>query len=94
MHRLIEGVAPKFEGRGGGYTRLIHLPQWRIGDAAPLAVLQFVGEEEAPGSVTKPKKSARQRRADSRYAMAVRAAKGFGKKDRAPAAAEATTDAT
>jgi large subunit ribosomal protein L17 len=93
MHRLIETVAPRFEDRPGGYTRLIRLADRRIGDNSPLAVVQVVGEEEAPTSLTKPGKSARQRRADSRYAMAIsrakqRSGKGRDRKTDGPAATE------
>ena len=76
MHRLIETVAPKFEDRPGGYVRLIRLAERRLGDASPRAVLQLVGDEEAPTSLTKPKRSARRRRADARYAAAIRGSKG------------------
>ncbi len=75
MHRLIETVAVRFEDRPGGYTRLIRLAKKRLGDASPLAVLQFVGDEDAPLSLTRPAKSSRRRKADGRYALAVKAAK-------------------
>lgn len=96
-HRLIETIASRFEDRPGGYTRLIRLPQRRIGDSAKLATIQLVGDESAPTSLTKPKRSARRRRADARYAMAHRLAKSWGRPDRgavkddAPAAEEPTT---
>jgi len=77
-HRLIEKVAPRFEDRPGGYTRLIRLADRRVGDATPLAIIQFVGDEEEPGPVTKPGKTARRKRADARYAMAVKLAKSRG----------------
>lgn len=77
--RLIEKVAPKFEGRPGGYTRVIRLPHTRLGDNAPLAVVQFVGDEEAPKSLTRPARSARRRRADARYALAVKLGKAVAK---------------
>lgn len=82
--RLLEKVAPKMEGRNGGYTRLVQLPKCRIGDSAPLAMLQFVGDEEPPSSVTRPRKSARRKKADARYAMAVKAAKSWSQKEREP----------
>jgi len=82
-HRLIEGIARRFEDRPGGYTRLIRLPGVRLGDAAPKAILQLVGNEEAAGAVTKPEKTARRRRADSRYAFAIRLAKSRGSKPKA-----------
>lgn len=77
-HRLIETVAARFEDRPGGYIRLIRLAERRLGDATALAILQFVGEEEAPGPLTKPGKTARRKRADARYAMAIKLAKTRG----------------
>jgi len=74
-HRLINTIAERYTDRTGGYTRLIKLAQRRVGDGGDLAVLQFVGEEDSPGAVTRPGRSARQRRADSRYALAVKLAK-------------------
>ncbi|UCC29879.1 MAG: 50S ribosomal protein L17 [Phycisphaerales bacterium] len=82
-HRLIETVAPRYENRPGGYTRLVRLANRRIGDCSPLAVLQLVGDEEAPVSLAKPGRSARRRRADARYSMAARAAKSWAKVERA-----------
>ena len=81
-HRLINTIAPKFEGRDGGYTRLVKLPTRRVGDQSFLAVVQLVGDEESPGSVAKPTPGSRKRKADSRYAAAVKAAKGFARAQR------------
>lgn len=94
-HRLIETVAPRYENRPGGYTRVVQLPKRRVGDDAPLAVLQLVGDEVAPATLTKPGKTARKKRADARYAMAIQvskawAKKGHGKKVEAQAEAHAT----
>ena len=41
---LFEEIAPKFADRNGGYTRIIRLGQ-RIGDSAPLAIIELVGYE-------------------------------------------------
>ena len=60
-------------------TRLIHLAKRRIGDSSFLAMVQLVGDEEAPASLTKARKSARKRRVDSRYAFAVKVAKAWAK---------------
>lgn len=76
IHRLIERVASNYEDRPGGYTRVIKLPDRRKGDDAPLAILQFVGGEERPTALTKPGKTARQRRIDSRYRFAIKLTKG------------------
>jgi large subunit ribosomal protein L17 len=84
MHRLIEGIGTRFADRPGGYTRLIKLSTRRLGDRSPLAMVQLVGDEEAPTSLAKPGKSARKRRADSRYSMAIKAAKAWSRKDKPP----------
>jgi len=77
-HRLIEKVAPKFENRRGGYTRMVPLPTWRVGDGSMLAEVQMVGDEQAPTSLSKPKRSARSRRTEARYAHAAKLAKTWG----------------
>ncbi len=77
-HRLIETIAPQYESRRGGYTRMIPLPTWRVGDGSMLAEVQLVGKEEAPTSLAKPKKSARNRRTEARYSHAAKLAKGWG----------------
>ncbi len=74
-HRLIEKIAPRFEDRPGGYTRLIRLAERRVGDASFLAIVQLVGDEEGPGPLTKSAKTARRQRADARYSMAIKLGK-------------------
>lgn len=75
VYRLINEIAPRFEDRPGGYTRIIRLARRRIGDAGQLAVLQLLGEEQSPGTVTRPKRTTRSRKAESRYAFAARVLK-------------------
>ncbi len=41
--KLMNEIAPKFEGRTGGYTRLIKLG-FRRGDAAPTAIIEYLSE--------------------------------------------------
>ena len=90
VHRLINTVAPRYLDRPGGYTRIIKLARPRIGDNGARAILQLVGEEEAPGPVSKPKKTPRQKRVERRYAAAARAAKGTTSK---PPTKEAAAEA-
>ncbi len=44
--RILFGVlAPKFEDRPGGYTRILKLAKPRLGDAGPRAIIEFVGNK-------------------------------------------------
>ena len=43
MRVLFEEVAPRFEDRDGGYTRILHLAKTRVGDSGKQAILEFVG---------------------------------------------------
>ena len=94
-HRLIDKIADNYTDRPGGYTRVIKLAKRRIGDGGSLAIVQLIGEEEEPGSITRPGESARKRRADARYALAVkltkqrRGSEKGGEKQSAPAEAPA-----
>ncbi len=86
VHHLINNVAADFEGRAGGYTRIIHLGTTGRVDNAEMAIVQLVGKEESPGTVTRPEKTARHRRTERRYAAAAKAVKKVGRA--AAAAAE------
>jgi large subunit ribosomal protein L17 len=43
---LIEDIAPRFEERPGGYTRIMQLAKPRLGDAGARAILEFVGKHD------------------------------------------------
>lgn len=43
--KLFKSIAPRFEGRNGGYLRIVQTRQ-RVNDRAPMAVLEFVDYEE------------------------------------------------
>jgi len=74
IHRLFADIGPRMKKRNearncaGGYTRIIKLAERRLGDAGPLAILQWVGVDDKP----RPKgsdKTERKRRARAKYAV-------------------------
>lgn len=77
VKHIFENVAPRYKDRAGGYTRIVRLGKFRIGDAGELCIIQFVGSEEGPeigGNLSR-----RRRAADKRTAYAKKIREGFGK---------------
>lgn len=59
VRRLFAEVAPRFQSRAGGYTRVVK-SGWRAGDGASLCMIEFIPEEgksykDKPGSKKKGK---------------------------------------
>jgi large subunit ribosomal protein L17 len=49
--KLFDTIAPRFEGRPGGYTRILRIG-YRRGDSAPVAQIELVGSEFDPNAAT------------------------------------------
>ena len=92
--RLFNEVAPKFGDRQGGYTRIIKLPEYRIGDAADLVLLQLCTEESAPKGSARRSAGLRRKRNERRHQFAGKALKGGGAKTKPEAAPEGDAGGT
>ena len=51
---LFDELAERFADRPGGYTRVVRLATVRLGDAAPQALIEFVGERDRKRSRRSP----------------------------------------
>ena len=89
VHKLFDDVAPKFADRQGGYTRIIKLSDYRIGDAASLVLLQLLTEESRPTGGARRSAGLRRKRNERRHQFATKVLKKDrpgGKATTAPAA--------
>jgi large subunit ribosomal protein L17 len=90
LERLFAEVAPQLVGRPGGYTRVLKT-RFRIGDAAPMALVQLTGgagqaveaapEPEAPAK-GKKSKAEKAEKSDKKAAKAEKAEKPAKKKSK------------
>ncbi len=54
IQKLFREIAPRYRERPGGYTRVLKLTRRRLGDAAPLAVIELVKEPYQPKEKRQP----------------------------------------
>jgi len=59
--KLFDTIAPRFEARPGGYTRILRLGH-RRGDSAEVARIELVGSEYNPNAETEKKEAAGQKK--------------------------------
>ena len=60
VKKLFDEIAPRFDGRAGGYTRVVKLGR-RPGAAAPLSLVELVERAAAKTEKAAPKKPQRRR---------------------------------
>jgi large subunit ribosomal protein L17 len=87
VQKLFEEIAPNFAGRPGGYTRIIKLSDFRIGDGGSLVLLQLLTEQAAPRGTIRRSAGRRRKRAERRHQFASQALKK-AKSEASPAPAE------
>src|SRR5688500_9457351 len=92
--RLFNDIGPKFGDRQGGYTRIIKLPEYRIGDAADLVLLQLCTEESAPKGSARRSAGLRRKRNERRHQFASKALKGGAAKTKPEPSEGGTATAT
>ncbi len=83
VHLLFTEIAPLFQSRNGGYTRVV-LSGNRHGDGASMAVLELV-EKRVKAAPAKPKKAAKEKPAKAETAERPEAKREAPKKEDLPA---------
>jgi large subunit ribosomal protein L17 len=83
--KLFDTLAPRFEGRPGGYTRLLRLG-YRKGDSAEIAQVELVGSEfnpraKAEADAAKADAAPKTKGVAGRLRAAAERLRGGGKKD-------------
>jgi len=92
VQKLFDEIAPRYDDRPGGYTRIIRLSDRRIGDAGVQVLLQLV--EEAPAQIAEQAagRSRRKRRASKRHEAAAVVADETSDEERGEADADEPQD--
>jgi len=76
LAKLFETIGPRFKERPGGYTRLIHTSN-RVGDNAPMSILELVVKSEKTEPEQKP---AAEKKAAEKKTAAASGDQGAGEK--------------
>jgi large subunit ribosomal protein L17 len=88
VQKLFSDIAPQFADRAGGYTRIIKLSDFRIGDGGSLVLLQLLTEKAAPRGTARRSAGLRRQRNERRHKFASKVAKARGEKPAESAPAE------
>jgi len=90
VQKLFDEVAPAFADRTGGYTRIIKLSDYRIGDGGSLVLLQLLTEKSAPTGTARRSAGLRRKRNERKHQFAARLKKGAAASGGGEAAAAAS----
>lgn len=89
IEKLFDEIAPQMVDRVGGYTRIVKLAEWRIGDAGDLVSLELVSLGKPPRGTARRSAGLRRKRAERKRQFANRVIKKTEKTaEAAPAATE------
>jgi large subunit ribosomal protein L17 len=77
IQKLFTDIGPKFTDRNGGYTRIIKLNDWRIGDAGSLVILQLLTEESSPQGTLRRSLGLRRKRSERKHQFAAQAIRKY-----------------
>src|SRR5829696_2733434 len=75
VQKLFDDIAPNFADRPGGYTRIIKLSDYRIGDGGSLVLLQLLTERSSPTGTARRSAGLRRKRNERRHQFAGRVLK-------------------
>jgi len=74
VQKLFSNLAPRFKDRKGGYTRVMKLG-FRLGDSAPMALIEYIPGEGSESSEKAPKKAKAPKKESAKKAPAKKEAK-------------------
>ncbi|HQY87509.1 MAG TPA: 50S ribosomal protein L17 [Tepidisphaeraceae bacterium] len=80
LEKLFDEIGPSMSDRNGGYTRIIKLADWRIGDAGDVVQFELVTKTEKPKGSARRAAGARKKRAERKTSFAKKALKAKGDK--------------
>ncbi len=72
VQKLFDEIGPAFVDRKGGYTRIIKLSDYRIGDGGSVVILQLAAEKIAPTGTVRRSAGLRRKRNERRHQFATR----------------------
>jgi large subunit ribosomal protein L17 len=75
VQKLFNDIAPQFADRPGGYTRIVKLSDYRIGDGGSLVLLQLLTEKSAPRGSARRSAGLRRKRNERLHQFATKALK-------------------